>query len=484
MYNYFICRDSVHFCFEYLEKNIELIKIKILKNKRCNMKTELFNYDVYPKVVKAGIKSTITIKPLGRHAEFPDGELLITIHPLSEGSTRYYPNHKNDFKVTTSQNTQGEIVFEHFFENEQEFFIRFNNTKGNRVQLSIYAVNDDLCGRYPFMGDLHIHSFRSDGKESPEVVAANYRKFGYDFLAVTDHQRYYPSLEAISAYKDIDMDYLLVPGEEVHLPGTDVHIINFGGEYSVNALVETSDHIKDVGRDESKRSNEMIPPSIYLEEEYFAEIEKYADKLDIDCEDSTSYAVCCWAFEHIRNAKGLGIFCHPYWISDVYQVPENLVEYMMEKRPFDAFEVLGGEAYFEQNGLQTIRYYEDRAKHRNYPIVGASDSHGSVNNDNGYVARTIVFAPENEKNYLIGAIKDYYSVAVDGISAELRAFGDIRLVRYAWFLITNYFPLHDDLCYEEGRLMKAFVCGDKDAGEKLKKIGKQMIDFRKKYFAW
>jgi hypothetical protein len=36
-------------------------------------------------------------------------------------------------------------------------------------------------------GNLHTHTFWSDGDEFPESVAAWYKENGYDFLAITDH---------------------------------------------------------------------------------------------------------------------------------------------------------------------------------------------------------------------------------------------------------------------------------------------------------
>lgn len=36
-------------------------------------------------------------------------------------------------------------------------------------------------------GNLHTHSTRSDGRQSPEIVCRTYREAGYDFLALTDH---------------------------------------------------------------------------------------------------------------------------------------------------------------------------------------------------------------------------------------------------------------------------------------------------------
>lgn len=41
-----------------------------------------------------------------------------------------------------------------------------------------------------FKGNLHCHSTNSDGALSPEEVAQLYKKKGYDFLAISDHDRY------------------------------------------------------------------------------------------------------------------------------------------------------------------------------------------------------------------------------------------------------------------------------------------------------
>ena len=38
------------------------------------MKTELHNYDIYPKVVPEGKETTVTIRSLGKHADFCEGE--------------------------------------------------------------------------------------------------------------------------------------------------------------------------------------------------------------------------------------------------------------------------------------------------------------------------------------------------------------------------------------------------------------------------
>ncbi len=449
-----------------------------------NLRQELTDYEIFPKVFLENTEVTIHIVPLGQHAKFSKGEeYTIHIRPLSEGAPWSYPNRNNITEYELATDDNGGFTITHKFAGEQEYFIRVMENGKKLLQLSVYAVAKDLYGRYPYKGDLHMHTFRSDGSESPAVVAANYRRYGYDFLAITDHQRYYPSIEAMEAFKDIKTDYVLIPGEEVHLPNNDVHTVNFGGKYSINGLLESRSQTKECPRGSKYNSENSDHLPVISDEDYIKEVNALIPTLDIpeDFPDKFQYASCVWIFNHIRKADGLGIFCHPYWISDAYHVPESLTELLMQNQPFDAFEVAGGEVYFEQNGFQWTKYYEDRALGRNYPIVGSTDSHGSVHNAAKLVASTIVFAHENERAELIDSIKKHYSVAIDTVGEDM-IIGDFRLVKYACFLMKNYFPLHDELCFEEGRALKAYACGDKDEKAILDLMYGRTEKMRKKYF--
>jgi len=459
------------------------------------VKNELHYYDVYPKVFPAGKEIEITIKPLGIHAEIIKDSKAVDLFVLGleDGQTRYWPERGNN-KTAEYEVTDGNVIkLKHTFPTEQQYFLRFvDKENGKRLlQLNVYALAEDLCGRYPFVGDLHMHTCRSDGRQDPVIVCANYRKHGYDFMVISDHSRYYPSLDAIEAYKDVPIELNIVPGEEVHMPDgngviNDIHIVNFGGNYSVNALIDSEDHCVEVGTAKERRTfNGADCPDVMSEEQYYETIKEFAKTLDVpEGIEKNTYASCVWIFNHIKKAGGLGIFCHPYWISNVFQIPETFMDYMLETAPFDAFEVLGGENYYEHNGFQTHKYYEMRAKGYDFPIVGSTDSHSSVNNENAYLASTMVFSPVNEKDALIASIKDKYSVAIDGISKEFRLVGDLRLAKYACFLLKEFFPLHDDLCHEEGRAMKDYVCGIEGGKETLEFISGRMKKQREKYFAF
>lgn len=456
------------------------------------MKDVMHNYDIFPKVFPKDKEIEITIKPLGAHVAFKKEKYDIVICPLSQGCPRDYPNTTGFENLTVKPDADGCIRFKYTFKGEQEHYIRFLKEDGDRdFQLSVYSLNEDLCGRYPFVGDLHMHTCRSDGKQAPAIVAANYRRHGYDFLGITDHRYYYGSLEAINAYKDVDLEFTLVPGEEVHMTRgdmkyvNDVHMVNFGGKYSVNALAYDDDLYERIGDDKSLRSVDGNCPEMMSREEFEAEVNALADTLEIpEGVERFPFACCRWITDRIHEADGISIFAHPYWISNVFQVPENLTQAMFDYGNFDAFEVLGGENYFEQNGFQTIFYYEQCAKGNKYPIVGSTDSHSSFNNRNAFICSTIVFAPENTREGLMASIKDFYTVAVDTISTEYRMVGDLRLVKYASFLYENFFPLHDELCREEGMLMKQYATGDEDAARLLKAIHGRMKKQREKYFAF
>ena len=71
---------------------------------------------------------------------------------------------------------------------------------------------------------------------------------------------------------------------------------------------------------------------------------------------------------------------------------------------------------------------------------------------------------------------------MDTISKEYRLVGDFRLVKYTRFILDEFTPLHDELCFEEGRLMKAYVTGDETALDGLKFIYGRMQKLYDKYF--
>ena len=442
-------------------------------------------FDIFPLAFPVNQNITFTVQSLSAKTSL-QGEYTVTLHRANAGSPREEFSAWNS-EIRACQAENGILQFSYTAGYEGEYFIRLHQNGTQIAQLHVYALKEDLSCRYPLRGDFHVHTNGSDGQEPPEIVCANYRKKGYDFIVITDHARYYPSLRAMRAYQDVQIPLSILPGEEVHLPGTTVHIVNAGGLFSVNGLLPVKENYFETnGELSERRLNENIqPPDVYEMPAYWEEIQEIEDKIKQSCMpesiDSRSYAACLWGFEKIRQADGLGIFCHPYWLEDLYQIPEDFTQYMLQEHPFDAFEVLGGENYYAQNGLQTALYYDEYRHGRVHAIVGSTDSHGSTSkNRNWDICSTIVFAKSNARKDILDAVKEKYSVAVDTISKEYRLVGEYRLQKYAMFLMERYFPIHDQQTLMDGELMYQYAVGNATK-EEVELIGKRAETLLKKY---
>lgn len=415
------------------------------------MKHELANYEIFPKIVAADVNTRLTIRPLGRHAAFASGaEYLVRFLPMCETNE----GRKAEYARITLLSDDGSLTFEHAFPGEQAHIIRVfrlpvkdeerDKPVGNFM---VYSLQPDLFALRPYRGDFHVHTCESDGTEAPAIVAANYRKNGFDFMAITDHHRWKPSIEAIKAYAGQPVDLRLFPGEEIHPPENHVHMVNFGGSSSINEIFDN---------DRARYEREVS--KIMLDLEVPEGINGY------------EYASCLWVFDQIRQAGGLGIYCHPYWIANVYHVSEQFSDLIFKNKPFDAFELLGGHEV-HSNNIQTAYYQEARSQGLQIPIVGSSDSHGSEDAMWFNWFFTLAFTENLELDSIRKAIMSLNSVAVEHYPGEaFRVYGPFRLVKYGDFLLNEYFPLHDELCVEEGRLMKAYSCGDQDAMELLRRL--------------
>jgi len=415
------------------------------------MKKENRYFDILPKIVPANRETTISIAPLYDHVRF-DAEKTYELgyYPVEEFSVQ--SGWRLESPCVPFETAGGAIQVRLYFEGEQEhvLFLEEISDKGRRTvgDFRVYSLERDLFERTPYKGDFHQHTFRSDGMESPGYVAASCRGIGLDFMAVTDHRRYAPSIEAQQAFDGVDIDLRIFRGEEVHPPDSHVHIVNFGGQFSINELFAD-------------------------ETTYRAQVQAYIDRIGPlpPGVNPYLYASCVWVFDKIREAGGLGVFCHPYWLTAHRYSPAGaLTSHLFDTQPFDALEVIGGYHLYEidSNTLQVARYHEERAKGRSIPIVGASDSHGAERGGFFGWYYSIVFAPSNNLEDIAGSVKALYSVAIEALPNETpRAFGPFRLVKYALFLMREVFPQHDELCKEEGRLMLRHLAGDAHAKETL-----------------
>lgn len=65
-----------------------------------------------------------------------------------------------------------------------------------------------------FRGNTHTHTIKSDGDSAPEVVVKWYHDRNYNFLIITDHNKFIDPKQ-ITMPADARKDFLLIPGEEI-----------------------------------------------------------------------------------------------------------------------------------------------------------------------------------------------------------------------------------------------------------------------------
>ncbi len=421
-------------------------------------------FEVSHQLVLADTETEINIRPLDGHTKFKSGVKY---------TVSYFPMEVINIKSGWTWDKQsvpfaiedGVMKFKLFFEGEQEHRIRIEEVQETQKiligEIRIYSLLPDLYERSFYKGDTHVHTFHSDGRESPAFVAAKYREAGFDFIAITDHHRYKPSLEAIDTYKDLPHDLVIFPGEEVHPENVLIHTVNFGGNFSVNErMKDTAVYESEVAAYEKELG--PTPPGV----------------------DRHELAIMTWVYDQIRKGEGLAILPHPYWPNMYRYSPTTpMLNYLFETQPFDALELIGGfhKWEIESNNLQVARYYEEYSKGRVIPIVGASDSHGVTKGELFDWYYTLVFSPSLEKKDLIGSIKDRYSVAVEHVEGEhSRVWGPFRMVKYAAFLLREILPTQKRLCKEEGRLMLEYSRGDQSAVESLSRLNGRVKTYKQK----
>lgn len=412
---------------------------------------------VTPSVLRLGGVKKVTIHARQKHVlKQLDSVARILVYPV--GST--VPTAGNLLSVTEvtpfERLDNGDIVFPVETTIEGAYTVHLSAQKEDGsfseiMVIELYALADDLFDLRPFKGDFHMHSNCSDGKEDPEYVAATCRRTGFDFMALTDHHKYEPSLRAVKAMADFGCDMLVCPGEEIHLPGNPNHIVNFGGKGSVNALARSD------------------------EEKYRAEVAGYMKQLPDTGDELARFQVAAseWTFDRVRDFGGIAMFCHPFW-QPVYHnfIGYAVVDMLFERNKFDVFEAVGGfyKHQVECNMLSISRYCEERAKGKKLPVAGVSDCHGCDSDLMGWYY-TIVFADKLEFDSIAEAIRDERSVAVHWIPGEHPVVtGPFRLTKFVYFLLREVFPQHDELCAIEGDIMRRALAGEEpDAVELIAK---------------
>ena len=427
----------------------------------------LRQFIAYPTVIEAGKTSEITVIPLrGKHFFKEGKEYGVFVHPMTR-----YRSLPEDAPDAVAKGRKGLIKFRHEFDHEGEYEIRFTMDNWNgpmECKISVYALEKDLYGLRPLKGDLHAHSNRSDGRCDVAEVMADYRRYGFDFGIMTDHNRYFGCEEAIEAYKNADLDFTILRGEEVHTPCAGypkLHIVHLMGKKSVDKI-----YVKERDRYEKE----------------VAEIEKTLPK----DEYSHMLAMAKWACDNIHKAGGLAVLPHPFWCppSDpIYNVATPVLKRLFESGWFDVYEICGG---MRTHGINlSVAYFNDlRANGFKMPTVSSSDEHATIGDPKMRYGNlfTLVFAKDNTPEAIYDAVKNGYCAAVeyipDEFQREYRVYASFRFTMYARFLIDNYFDRTRFICEPEGEMMMEYYLGVPGAKEALDALKGRTTRFYEAFF--
>ncbi len=385
--------------------------------KKCTVTLEA----VFPVRVDIGAEYTLSLIPFSGIRRY--GLRSASYTPTEEDVAFFTADNRHPMTVQ-----DGVLVIDITFPQEDRYICEIY-IDGRFVQeFEIYALEEDLFALTPYKGDNHMHTYMSDGADSPMYMAAASCKLGKDYCLITDHHQYKPSLMAVDFYKDTGVDFLVIPGEEVHSPDNPVHIINFGGNASVN---------------EWFRENES---------EYRAAVEDEMKSITepMNAKDRYAAAACQVIFDRIRSVGGLAVLCHPHWIwasTSAFNENEDITDYLFDHKRFDVLELIAGGAYEVGTQLQ-ISYYHDR---ETMPIVGSSDAHRCFGENESLepINYTIAFASALNADAIKEAVRS--GMTVGGHKNKL--YGDYRLLKYAYFLLKNYYPAHESMRRSLGATM-------------------------------
>lgn len=415
----------------------------------------------FPSVVLAGQETTITIYPTDTSRRFLENmPYKLTVFGLVDDQLDYQSPDRAEHDFTIEG---GCLRFTHNFSSEQEYRIRLTVGNDPVNLLSVYAVEEDLYKLRPLKGDLHSHCYYSDGADGLTMTPADYREEGFDFFALTDHNRMFTSRLIQKMYDGVALGMHIMAGEELHTPDSSVHIVHAGGDRSV-----AEQYINDPQTFEAEVAEiETTLPHIP---------QQYRHRM----------ALAKWSCQKAHEAGGVAILAHPFWVPDHYNVSRILQDCLFREKIFDAFELAGG---INTKGLnQQLALWEKHAMEGNrLNVVGSSDSHQhNVEHDTyGFGHRfTVAFAKDNTTPAILDAIKNGYTLAAElpfGKAGDVRFYGDLRLVMFAQFLYENYFAHTWKLCIGEGILMRRWALGE-NVGAVLSALAPSVEDFYKRFY--
>jgi hypothetical protein len=294
------------------------------------------------------------------------------------------------------------------------------------VSTNVYAVNRDLYECKYYKADLHMHTTHSDGYEPPELVVASARECGMDIIAITDHNAFSGSVSAKKKAADMGLDMTVILGEEYSLEYSPMHILALGTEEEIDRRYLTK-QVLDMP--ETKKILESNPT--------------------LSC-DAEVYACTQVLLDQVSKIGGISILAHPYWKPIALNgtridTPENVYIELGKDKKFTGIEIVSGSLDGEVNvsNLQASLARTILGNFDGVPIIGITDAHYYTTDSICGKHFTIVFSKSNSKDCVLEALRSGFTVAVELVNGTPLCYGEHRLVKFAEFLLKNYFPSRD-----------------------------------------
>jgi len=237
--------------------------------------------------------------------------------------------------------------------------------------------------------DLHVHTFFSDGTESPETVADKAKQAGLASIAITDHD----TMAGVS--KAMGRGIEIIPGIELttETPRTEIHILGFFVDENNAALRAEIDKIKK-GREERifQMCEKLAAEGAKIDPERVFAIAGHRDAGRPHVAKALVEAGCVPNFKEAFNryidfkgpayvahyklapteairlvvtAGGVPVFAHPA-ISNADEMIPDLV----------AAGLKGIEVYYPTHGQSRIQHYSSLAEKYHLLMTGGTDYHG------------------------------------------------------------------------------------------------------------
>ncbi|MBO5255634.1 MAG: hypothetical protein J6B07_07415 [Opitutales bacterium] len=372
----------------------------------------------------------------------------------------------------------GAIYINHLFKGQQSHLFIVcpkgaTQPKDFIARFMAYSLSPEMFALKAVKGEFHLHSTISDGKASEADMLVECMKCGYDFAAMSDHKvmcdwfgrpKGHKTLVEYG-YQQISYDTLkklkssmrVFEAEEVHLNHY-VHFHNFGGSRGV---------VQWAYENPVEYKNELQKRISKLAGKY-----KSQDTLE-------QMAIADLVFDKVKDYGGISIFNHPTWnIAGHLGMTDEVMQELMLSEKCDAIEVANS------NYKENVQAYAAVQKYaimqgKQPRLVGNSDAHRTDKVGSSY---TIAFVEDISIPSIKKAIRQNKSLGVDANNKIPMIMGDYDLVKYAYFLEEEYFPVIKEIRAKEADTLKD-VFSSNSGFEKFAEYKKQIADFNSLFFA-